>query len=628
MTAKRIRQTWMQLASAACIVVLGVSAVQVSGIRTPGRESGSSSQPGGLLSSLGNLFRGGADSSGPAEGRNESAKPAWQDRVLEGESQAEPVFESSVAAEYFDSPDGVAVHPGDGRIFISEENAGRIVVWEQGAVRTVIDEHSPIYRADGPDRAMGPPLRFPEGIAFDEQGGLYVVEDRPGGRVVYFAGRPDGGFEAGREVDVPGLWDRMAWEDVASGPDGRLMIAGSDLESVDAGGGSALPSGVILYRDAEGSWWIPYQRLFAGFSSVDFSLDGRRAVYTCELTGETGWFELYSSRGLGGQARLNAESPEGICALPDGSLLVAEERGVVSRIDPAVNRSTVIYEGEHTIESLTWDAGRGCVWMTEDGGGSLVRLQPDIRITDERDRLDYAAYHPMYGPQHVPSTCPGYLARVLGLGGVHYNAVDARTPVSFREFVSRIPLIAADAEVDLIERSGAVRDPIRRVQFVVFHPGTLRVDEEGIHTALAAFATKRESGTMTRTSLKEMEAHAGPMPLGVLDSYGSTRMVVPVPASISVSPLGIATVTFLGLGETPDYSLVLNPRNPHDSYMVVMDGDQRAQYRLRFPDAEQQRDQWVIAYSDVRHDGWERLSGHVGGAEVQTARLHPPDGSQ
>ena len=64
----------------------------------------------------------------------------------------------------------------------------------------------------------------------------------------------------------------------------------------------------------------------------------------------------------------------------------------------------------------------------------------------------------------------------------------------------------------------------------------------------------------------------------------------------------------MGLGETPDYTLVLNPRNPVDSYMVVFHQDGRqVQYRLSPPEDDNRK--WVIAYASRIENEWPKLSG-------------------
>lgn len=526
------------------------------------------------------------------------------DPAASGPYRNEGEFRLEKAWDGLTAPDGIALDVERGWTYVSEENASRIVLKDQENFRVIVDGSVPVYEAG----RLVAGMRGPEGLAYDaSRRALLVVEDIPGGRVLEFDLK-DMNRIRGKVVALPGNWSRFAWEGVAVNTKGEILICGSDIESINGERGPDLPSGAVLFRDEEGDWWIPIQRLFASFSSVAFGPKERRAIYTCELTGEIGWFDLESRKSIGATASYTAKSPEGSCALPDGTFLVAEEGGAVVRVDPSLNRVSTVYKHEHSIESLVWDNVDQCVWVTDDGAGKLIQLVAPFGFSRTINAFDFATYYPLYSPQSVPVSCPEFLRGVLSLGGADFDRMDDQAG-SFREFVERLPMLAASADVRPLNPDTVYEDPVSMIQFVVFAPNRILQSEAGISVSLAGFAAVRKSGSMVQTTRRKMDTQGGTLVLGRLEALGAGMMMVPQPAAVSVTPLGIASVTFLGFGETPDYSLVINPRNPSESYMVVFlqDGT-REHYQLAFPEEEEDIRNWVIGYSQIGQDGWQRLS--------------------
>ncbi len=519
-------------------------------------------------------------------------------------------FTRTVLTEGLVSPDGIAIHPFTGALFVSEEDASRVRVLIDGETQVVIDGNTPVYHRDGDALRRGRALVFPEAIAFSAEGDLYAVEDTPGGRLIRFRLDEAGGYSEGEAVDIPGIWSQYAWEGLDVGSKGELLLAGSDVESVSKQDVLGIFSSVILYRDTEGNWWIPYQRLFSSFSEVRFSKSGKQAVYTCEITGEIGWIDLVGRHTLSGHSSYTARGAEGLTILPDGSFLVAEERGTIVHIDPASDRHEQVVTGLKSIESVQWDAVQRRVLVTEDGSGRLLAFAVDRPYDHTLDMLLYATYYPAHSPQNIPKVCPDYLAQVLAFGGLDYMHGHPR--VSFRDFVSRVPIVAADVRAAPLDPDKDIADPVLRVQFVVFEPNRLMAEGENPALAFAVFGLRTRSGRLVKTSRLPVLVRGTRLPDYQLRDLGAGALVVPQPSAVTVSSIGIATVHFLGLGRTPDYSLVLNPRNPLDSYMVVHHDDgTRDHYRLETTRPEGELD-WVIAYTHLRHDQWQRLSGAPG----------------
>jgi hypothetical protein len=502
------------------------------------------------------------------------------------------------------SPDGLAIHPKNGMLFVSEETPSRISVIRDGP-RAVIDRKTPVMKQQGSQRAK--PMINPEGIAFAPDGTLYAVEDIPGGRLLRFP-EQNGKYPRGYVEPFPGNWSRFAWEGVAVSDKGEILICGSDLESADQESGLTPYTGIILYRDEEHNWWVPYERVFASFSGVGFSKHQKYAVYTEEVMGTIGWLDLSTRQILGGNSLVTAKSPEGICVLPDGTFLITEEGGTVMRLDPATDEREDIVSGLGGIESVIWDAGNHRAVVSADGTGQLLALWPDRRISSSDNAIRYAPFYPTCIPQHVPRKCPEYLVDVLAMGGLNYERRMQHQP-TFREFTARVPLVAADAVTQPVLTTSEVTNPIERVQFVIFNPNKVMMNEDGTPSLpLAAFAAVKTSGEMIRTSLMKVESYFSSFESAGFEPMDLARVTVPHAGPVAVSSLGIATIHLLGLGQADDYSLVLNPRYNDDSYMVVYTPDgERTHYKLLTPQGTNQPDSWVIALADKPADTWALL---------------------
>lgn len=492
-------------------------------------------------------------------------------------------------------------------IYVSEESAGRIVMLGASGPVVVADAQTPIRTDSGKD-AMA--LTFPEGLAFGPGGELLVVEDRPGGRLVRFLLGADGRAVRGEVVDVPGPWQAMAWEGVAVSDSGEWLLAGSDLESVSGKSGPRAFLGVLLHRDAQGQWWVLERQPFASFSGVSFSRDGRFALYTCEVSGETGWLDLRQGVPMGGCAAQTVPSAEAIAEVPGGRLAVTEESGTLWLIDPMTDRAVSVPLSCRSIESVCWDETRGVLLVTDDGEGRVMALHPDTPLEDGGHRLTYAPIRPIGGVRSIPERCPTYLQRVLALAG--WRTSDEAAYADWKALIERVPLVAADAMAEPLMPVDSAADPIERVQFVVFHPNSLLMDDQGPMPGLAGFVAVTRSGRVVKSGLRKVTAaHGGLESDPERTLLHRTAMVVPHPAAVSVSALGMATLHFLGMGEFPDYAILLDPRHPMQSGLAVFEADgQVSHYRLK-PIPERGLDDWVIGYAERPDEQWTALSDHA-----------------
>lgn len=543
----------------------------------------------------------------PQQAESPATPPPSPTIVYDWEQEGMREFVIETIAQELVSPDGIDIHPQSGLIYVSEEDAWAITRLTPSGAERVIDRDTPIYCTLDYPHSRRDAMRFPEAIKFVPNGDLYVAEDIPGGRLLKFVANETGQYEYGVEIPFPGHWENFAWEGLDISATGELLLAGSDLEHVARHDSIGAFAGVILYRDEEGVWWVPQQRFFASYSSVAFAPSGRQAIYTCEATGEIGWLDLNSQFGLSGHSHVTARSPEGAAILPDGTLMIAEEVGSLLHLDPATDQYRRVVTGLADIESVLWDDTNQRLLVTEDGTGSVLSFSPNYPFTAGADRLSYATYYPAFAEQTIPEECPDYLARILSLGGMRFSG-NRPSADKFRNFLQRVPLVAADLAAMPIHKNLNTDDPVERVQFIVFEPNRMmRPGTTDTPHSFALFAVQLESGELITTSVLPVVAGTATAPTTRFTRHGIMPLAVPMPAAVSVSGVGIAAVQFAGMGKTPDFSLVLNPRNPTDSYMVVFHHDgQRDHYHLKSATDQGSRD-WVISYRPLEQDLWIRL---------------------
>lgn len=559
----------------------------------------------------------GADMTGPAlfaGGLEEEEKPepAAGDPgpdVLNGPAT---MFTVKVLVTGLGGPGGLAVHPSHSNlIYIAEEDANRILVYdEQDQTRTVvIDQSTPIYRRRSQDIKATDFLSMPEGICFGPKGALYVVEDRTGGRLIRFPLENAEHVKAGYVIPLPGSWTEYAWEDVDVGANGEILIAGSTAQNVAGKDFLDLFVGTILYKDRNDNWWIPYERRLASFSSIEFSKSGNQAVFTGEISGEVGWIDLTTHRRLGGNSEHTARGVEGLCILPDGSLLLGLEEGTVQHLDPAVDTIYNVVENLPAVEYITWDPANQRALVSDDKSGSLLALIPNQPIDSSQDKMLFATYQSILSQLHIPKECPPYLAAVLKLGGLDYDAKE-KPELSFREFTARVPMVAASAHVTPVPLHNFSRDPIEHLEFVVFEPNRIGYSDKGVELSLAGFYVRTQSGKETKSSTKEMAVRRLDFATQEVIPEGIADFVVPHASSVTVSTSGAAAINFTGMGETPDFSVIINPQQPEKSYMAVFyENGTRDHYTLSLPNADSVMHNWVVAYSNDITEQWQSLQG-------------------
>lgn len=286
--------------------------------------------------------------------------------------QCPPGYVVTVFAEGLASPDGLAFDP-EGTLYVAEETRGRVSrIGADGGVLPVLSG-----------------LQYPEGIAFDDQGNLYVVEDVAAGRVIKRA--------ADGTVTTLSA-DRDAPEGVVWAPDGVIYITESNVQfaspidfethvtRIDLLGGTAR-----LRSDA----------FFWSYAGIEMGADGLLYV-TNEASGTGTTDSVFVVDPASGSRTLltsGLETPEGLRFSPGGvyPLFVAEEGDG----DGTGRLSQVQANGDHapfctgflSIEDVVLDA-QGRLYVSEDGSGSVIRIEPALSLSQAAVPPDGASVAP------------------------------------------------------------------------------------------------------------------------------------------------------------------------------------------------------------------------------------------
>ena len=514
-----------------------------------------------------------------------------------------------VLAEDLSAPDGLAIEPFTGSIYITEENDARVVRLDPDNQRTVlIDANTPIYARRHGQVTIEQGLRSPEGIAFSRDGKLYIVEDLPGGRLIEFE-LPEythGSMLFGTVVDLPAPANGYAWESVAVSPRGEILLAGSNMEAYLGDRNVAdMPSGAVMYRNVEGSWWMPVHRSLESFSGACFTPDGQHAYFISESMGYVGCFDLRDHVLKTWFADIKIESPEGVVALSDGTAVVVSEKGPLYRIDPHDCSANEVYDFQSGVESVAWDPARGRLLFTLDNEGQLTSL----------NNIYFAASQKIQGPielgnttfqVEVPTDCPSYLTGLLNMCG--FDPFSRKEGTTFRDLVKNVALFAIDADTKLISSDTPVDDPIKKIQFAIFTPLFFGVDLSGLSGPSSGFAAVRASGEMYRTRLHKGSVMSVNMSENHFSAFVPSKLALPHPAAYRLSPEGTATVNFMGMGETPDFHIILNMKEPDLSYMVVMHPDGKyQQYEIKLP-ADKNIQHWVVGLKRDNPEAWKYMT--------------------
>lgn len=524
-----------------------------------------------------------------------------------------PDLGASVYAADLKAPDGLALDPRNGNLYVSEEEASRIVVINpKGRRRVLLDGEELLPDDSGPRRVRQPPLQSPEGLAMDNDGNLYIVEDRPGGRVIKVQCDESGRARKIEVIRLPGHWDPFAWEAIAVSPRGELLLGGSSAEG-QMKEGATLFQGALLYRDTDQVWWALSLRPASGVSSVAFSPDGEFAIYTDEINGAISWMDLTTREVKEGASPYSARSPEGLCVMPDGRLVIAEERGRLVLVDPRIDSIRYLISDLGSIETVIWDEASNRLLVSSDSKGQVLAINMQAAWPTGQDAMASAPVMVEGSVHHVPDQVPEFLAPLMEMGLANTNNRSARD--TFAELTRKVPIMAADSRTTLLYGTEEISDPIVQLVFVAVAPNGIMTDDLNQEFAVSAVILRTRSGQVYRSKLTRMAVLAGNMVSGKFDNLGTFDLPIPFAYQAQVSSRGHAVIHFAGLGQSPDVSIAINPEKPSESFMVVshMTGVIE-QYRLERA-ADGSINNWVVSLPPRRPDTWTSLQAVAPPAE-------------
>jgi sugar lactone lactonase YvrE len=268
-------------------------------------------------------------------------------------------YAATVYAEGLSAPDGLAISP-TGVLHVAEESAGRVSrIAPEGSAASVLTG-----------------LTNPEGIAFDDIGNLYMVEDQPGGRLL--KGAPEGGITVlASNLDAP---EGVVWR----GDSDQLFLTESNAQFASFPW-DPLRSHVTVVAPQSGSTTRIVTDSLSSYAGIAIGPEGMVYV-TNELSGlitNVSVLRIDPDTGARSPFASDLIAPEGLRFSNDGfPLYVAEEgtgggAGRLSRVE-ADGSHAPFCTGFHTIEDVVLDE-EGRLYVSEDGSGSIIVIGPEAR---------------------------------------------------------------------------------------------------------------------------------------------------------------------------------------------------------------------------------------------------------
>ena len=189
------------------------------------------------------------------------------------------------------------------------------------------------------------------------------------------------------------------------------------------------------------------------------------------------------------------------------------------RVDPFSGHKEVLLSGVADIGGVESGGEADVVYVTDHGGGSLLKCKIPQRLISSRDLIEKVRDAREIREGFTPREAPGFLRDFILKSGVFKKrnqkeagssdgdgAAEKDTSrvnwddmsFSLREFARNVPLIAARLELTP-EEGGTVSDPVELVEFVVFFPGDVIIKGEDATPSMCFFSSQRRSGKVERT---------------------------------------------------------------------------------------------------------------------------------
>ena len=540
-------------------------------------------------------------STGAVDVTTEAPGQIQRDLVKKELSRIKGDVSAYVIQDGLSSPDGLAIHPQSGEIYVTEEQAGQVSVIRNGERHVVIDrgwqveDDLPAWakRRHDEKALLRNSLHSPEGLAFDKAGNLYVTEDAQSGRLLKFIPDATGNYTKAQVLPIPWMERPYAWEGITVSSKGRVYLAGS-VEN----GMPGLYFGTVLTRDPEGSWSVIDFGPFAAFSAVALSADEEILVVADEISGGVIWWDVIRQRVIGAVSE-TLPYTEGVAVLPDGSILITQESHVRSegnedkmmggrllRVNPQTGTLKVLAEGFGTIESVVYSEKTGHLYVSEDSSGQIIEVQMNAPLETSQYLLKRSVSAREFIEGMAPKKWPPFLKSFFNNLGVptqdesvdgEVSEADQDNAFTLSEIAERMPLIAGKIKTELSEPPTENQDPVSEVDFIVFFPSKSIQGDRLTTPGLGLFAAKRHSGKVEKTRV--ISGYKSSTYLGGgewKDDEGEGMVYLPLPAC-TASRRGSdgmdINVCFLGMGEYEDYFLNLS-LGKEESGTLVTEGSE------------------------------------------------------
>ncbi|MFH0907436.1 MAG: hypothetical protein V1929_01560 [bacterium] len=520
-------------------------------------------------------------------------------------------FTAVVKASGLDAPAGMALHPETRELYLAEKKQvsvireGRAVPVIASSWRVVRDMDAWLVTDEHPlSYWVNNTLQRPKALAFASDGRLFVTENVPAGRVMEFTPDIVGAYVTARIIGVPWLQYNYTWKSIAVASDGFLILSGITEESP-----GSPPYGSVVMRDADEEWWAVDYGPFARFTSLGLSRDNDIAVVADETTDTVVWWDTIRHLAID-SAPGKTDNVKGVGVFPDGSIATLEEPATrpgeprtarLVRIDPQTGQSRIVAQGFGEVSSMIVAPDNGHVYLTEQGDGLLIELQPKVAFLTNNYLLQrsVSAFEARGGL--APRSWPPYLQNFVRKLGVEpasereaakkikaRNAVRAEkeanaetktgenvavqpvlTPQSFG---MKVPFIAGMVKSDPSAIDASTADPIRQVDFIVFFPANSLKKGDFSTPSLSLFTARHQSGREHR-SVKL--AGLGKTEMNTDGSWTKatekTTLFIPM-ATCAATPTedGVeVSICFLGLDIMDDYYMQFRLGKAAEGRLIV-----------------------------------------------------------
>lgn len=359
-------------------------------------------------------------------------------------------------------------------------------------------------------------LDSPVGIAFSTNGNLFVVEGVPQGRLLELEADASGNYTRAKVIPIAWLSQNFTWETVKVSQQGNVFICGNVEEA------RRLFFGSVLMRDELGDWWVVDYGPFINFCGIDIARAGDILVVADKNNGGFSWWDVFYHVELGEiQKTMPPERyGEQVAILPDGAFALGQEPengqggGRVVRVDPFSGQQTVLVDGLGSIGGLITDRQTDHFFVADGQRGAVVRCRIPDELLSENYLIQQTKEAHEIREGFTPRETPGFLRDFLLKSGAFPNKLEEETAqgdlppdsarinwqdmaFSLRDFARNIPLIAGNIELEPLDDN--IKDPVERIEFVIFFPGDVIVQGKEASPSKTFFSSVRRSGKTERT---------------------------------------------------------------------------------------------------------------------------------